>query len=309
MKLLLIVNPSASSVTARGRVVIAKALAADHVVTVVETTRRGHATRLAASAATDGTDVVVVLGGDGTLNEAANGLAGTSTALAAVPGGSTNVFARTLGLPDDPIEATGALLDALAQGSIKRIGLGSVNGRYFLFHVGIGFDAAVVAEVERRGSLKRWANHALFGWAAFDTWIRKYDRKRSHFAVRVEGKPTVDDAMLTICLNTDPYTFIGTRPFTIAPEATLDRPLSILTLRTLDTIPFARMLSSTLGSGKRLRSDRNVSFHSDVTYIEIDGYGPVPHQVDGDYLGDVEHLELRYVPDALSLVIPRTTAD
>ena len=115
--------------------------------------------------------------------------------------------------------------------------------------------------------------------------------------------------MLTICLNTDPYTFIGTRPFTIAPEATLDRPLSILTLRTLDTIPFARMLSSTLGSGKRLRNDRNVSFHSDVTHIEIDGYGPVPHQVDGDYLGDVEHLELRYAPDALSLVIPRTTPD
>ena len=308
MKLLLIVNPSASSVTARGRVVIAKALAADHVVTVAETTRRGHATRLAASAAADGTDVVVVLGGDGTLNEAANGLAGTSTALAAVPGGSTNVFARTLGLPDDPIEATGALLDALSQGSIKRIGLGSVNGRYFLFHVGIGFDAAVVAEVERRGSLKRWANHALFGWAAFDTWIRKYDRKRAHFAVRVEGRPTVDDAMFTVCLNTDPYTFIGTRPFTVAPEATLDRPLSIVTLRTLDAIPLARILSSTLGSGKRLRNDRNVSFHSDVTHVEINGYGPVPHQVDGDYLGDVEHLELRYEPDALSLVIPRTTA-
>ena len=307
MKLLLIVNPSASSVTARGRVVIAKALAADHVVTVAETARRGHATRLAAAAAADGTDVVVVLGGDGTLNEAANGLAGTSTALAAVPGGSTNVFARTLGLPDDPIEATGALLDALAHGSIKRIGLGSVNGRYFLFHVGIGFDAAVVAEVERRGSLKRWANHALFGWAAFDTWIRKYDRKRAHFAVRVEGQPTVDDAMFTVCLNTDPYTFIGTRPFTVAPEATLDRPLSIVTLRTLDALPLARILSSTLGSGKRLRNDRNVSFHSDVTHIEIDGYGPVPHQVDGDYLGDVEHLELRYKADALSLVVPRAT--
>ncbi|CAB4805985.1 MAG: diacylglycerol kinase family lipid kinase [Actinobacteria bacterium] len=307
MKLLLIVNPSASSVTARGRVVIAKALAADHVVTVAETARRGHATRLAAAAAADGTDVVVVLGGDGTLNEAANGLAGTSTALAAVPGGSTNVFARTLGLPDDPIEATAALLDALSHGSIKRIGLGSVNGRYFLFHVGIGFDAAVVAEVERRGSLKRWANHALFGWAALETWIRKYDRKRSHFAVRVEGQPTVDDAMFTVCLNTDPYTFIGTRPFTVAPEATLDRPLSIVTLRTLDAIPLARILSSTLGSGKRLRNDRNVSFHSDVTHVEVDGYGPVPHQVDGDYLGDVEHLELRYEPDTLSLVIPRAT--
>lgn len=305
MNLLLIVNPSASSVTARGRVVITKALAADHRVTVAETARRGHATRLAASAADDGIDVVVVLGGDGTLNEAANGLAGTPTALAAVPGGSTNVFARTLGLPDDPIEATGALLDALANGSIQRIGLGSVNERYFLFHVGVGFDAAVVAEVERRGSLKRWANHALFGWSAFDTWVRKYDRRRAHFSVRVDGEPIVDDAMFTVCLNTDPYTFIGTRPFTIAPEATLDRPLSIVTLRTLHAIPLLRILGSALGSGRALRANRNVSFHADVTHVEIDGYGPVPHQVDGDYLGDIEHLDVRYVPDVLSLVVPR----
>ena len=308
MKIHLIVNPSASSVTARGRVVITKALAADHEVTVSETARRGHATRLAAAAAADGADVVVVLGGDGTLNEAANGLAGTTTALAAVPGGSTNVFARTLGLPDDPIEATGALLDALASDSIRRIGLGSVNGRYFLFHVGIGFDAAVVAQVERRSSLKRWANHALFGWAAFDTWVRKYNRKRAHFSVRVEGKPTIDDGMFTVCLNTDPYTFIGTRPFTIAPEASLDRPLSIVTLRSLDAIPLVRILFSALGSGRHLRNSKYVSLHTDVTKVQIDGYGPVPHQVDGDYLGDVEHLELHYEPDALSLVVPRVTS-
>src|SRR6476620_6432626 len=122
MNVLLLVNASASAVTARARVVIQKALAADHDVKVAETSRRGHATRLAQGAAATGTDVVVVLGGDGTLNEAANGLAGTSTALAALPGGSTNVFARTLGLPDDPVEATGVLLDALGRKSIRRVG-------------------------------------------------------------------------------------------------------------------------------------------------------------------------------------------
>lgn len=307
VKVLLIVNPSASSVTARGRVVITKALAADHEVTVSETARRGHATRLAAAAAVEGTDVVVVLGGDGTLNEAANGLAGTTTALAAVPGGSTNVFARTLGLPDDPIEATGVLLDALASNSIKRVGLGSVNGRYFLFHVGIGFDAAVVAEVERRGSLKRWANHALFAWAAFDTWARKYNRKRPYFSVRVDGQPTIDDAMFTVCLNTHPYSYIGTRPFTLAPEASLDRPLSIVTFRNLNVFPFALILGSALGSGHRLRNDKSVSFHADVLHAQIEGFGPVPHQVDGDYLGNIEHLELRYEADALSLVVPCAT--
>jgi diacylglycerol kinase family enzyme len=305
VRLLLVVNSSASSVTARGRVVITKALSADHDVTVAETTRRGHATRLAQGAAADGVDVVVVLGGDGTLNEAANGLAGTDTALAALPGGSTNVFARTLGLPDDPIEATGVLLDALAHGSVRRVGLGSVNGRYFLFHVGIGFDAAVVSEVERRGSLKRWANHALFGWAAFDTWLRRYDRHRPHFSVQVPGTDTVDDGLFTVCLNTDPYTFIGTRPFTLVPEATLDRAMAIVTVRTLDALPLLDLISSALGSGRRLRRSRHVSFRTDVTGAVIEGYGPVPYQVDGDYLGDVEHLELRHEPEILRIVIPR----
>lgn len=306
MRVLLVVNSSASSVTARGRVVIAKALSADHEVTVAETTRRGHATRLAQGAAADGVDVVAVLGGDGTLNEAANGLAGTDTALAPLPGGSTNVFARTLGLPDDPIEATGVLLDALAHGSVRRVGLGWVNGRYFLFHVGIGFDAAVVSEVERRGSLKRFANHLLFGWAAFDTWLRRYDRRRPHFSVQVPGAITVDDGLFTVCLNTDPYTYIGTRPFTLAPEATLERALAIVSVRTLDAVPLLGLVGSALGSASRLRRSRHVAYLTDVTDATIVGYGPVPYQVDGDYLGDVERLEVRHEPEVLRLVIPRS---
>src|SRR5918999_609899 len=207
VKLVLLVNSKASSVTPRSRVVIGKALSADHEVTLAETSRRGHATRLAQGAAASGVDVVVVLGGDGTLNEA------------------TNVFARTIGLPNDPIEATGVLLDALARRSIRRVGLGSVNGRYFLFHTGVGFDAAVVEQVERRSGLKRYAGHPLFVYAGFDTWIRHYDRTRPRFAVQfpeagpgpgdadgaaVEGT-VVDDGYLTIVLDTNPYTFLGNR--------------------------------------------------------------------------------------------------
>src|SRR5438270_733243 len=167
----------------RARVVIRKALSADHDVTMAETSRRGNATRLAQDAAAAGYDAVVVLGGDGTLNEAANGLAGSQTAMATLPGGSTNVFARTLGIAQDPVEATGELLSALARGSLRRIGLGSVNGRYFLFHVGMGFDAAVVSQVERRAALKRYAGHPLFVYAAFSTWFRHYDRTRPRLEI------------------------------------------------------------------------------------------------------------------------------
>ncbi len=304
MKVLLLVNSSASSVTARTRVVIQKALSADHDVTLAETSRRGHATRLAQGAAAAGVEVVVVLGGDGTLNEAANGLAGSSCALAALPGGSTNVFARTIGLPNDPIEATGDLLHALAHASIHRVGLGSVNGRYFLFHVGMGFDAAVVAQVERRAGLKRYAGHPLFVYAGFDTWIRHYDRSRPRLSVRFADGSVVDDGYLCICLNTNPYTYLGNRPLNLAPEATLERGLSVVTLRTLAFGRTMRIIGSALGGGRHLRSSRWTDHRSDLTDLVVTGHGPFPFQVDGDHLGDTERLEITHKPDVLDLVMP-----
>ena len=304
MKVLLLVNPSASSVTARSRVVIQKALSADHDVTLAETSRRGHANRLAQGAAAAGTEVVIVLGGDGTLNEAANGLARSSCALAALPGGSTNVFARTIGLPNDPIESTGELLDALAHGSIRRVGLGSVNGRYFLFHVGMGFDAAVVAQVERRAGLKRYAGHPLFVYAGFDTWIRHYDRSRPRFSVRFPDGTVVDDGYLSICLNTNPYTYLGNRPLNLAPEATLERGLALVTLRTLAFGRTMRIIGSALAGGRHLRSSRWTDHRTDLPGIVVTGHGPFPFQVDGDHLGDTERLEITHEADVLDLVMP-----
>jgi diacylglycerol kinase family enzyme len=300
----LIVNSSASSVTARGRVVIQKALSADHQVTVAETNRRGHASRLAQGAANDGVDVVVCLGGDGTLNEVANGLAGTATALAPLPGGSTNVFARTIGLPNDPIEATGVLLDGLANERIERVGLGAVNGRYFLFHVGIGFDAVVVKQVERRAALKRYVSHPLFIYATFTTWFRHYDRSRPRFSVTDESGAGVDDGYFSICFNTNPYTYLGNRPFNVIPEATLDRGLAIVTFRSLGLWPLMRAVSSALGFGRDVRRLKYLDIRTDLDRLVVDGHGPFPYQVDGDYLGETESLELTHVPDVLRLVRP-----
>jgi diacylglycerol kinase family enzyme len=305
VKVLLLVNSSASSVTARGRVVIQKALSADHDVAVAETSRRGHATRLAHAAAGSGTEVVIVLGGDGTLNEAANGLAGSSTALAPLPGGSTNVFARTLGLPDDPIEACGVLLDSLAHRSIRRVGLGSVNGRWFLFNVGMGFDAAVVQQVERRGELKRWMSHALFAYCAVTTWVRHYDRSRPRFAVHhPDGLPT-DDGYFAICQNTNPYTYLGTRPFNAVPEATLDRGLGLLVVRDLGLVTILSVAGSALARGRYLRRSPKIDVRHDLTEFVVRGHGPFPYQVDGDHLGEATTLRFRHVPEILDLVLPR----
>ena len=304
MRVLLVVNPSASSVTARGRVIIKRALAADHDVTVAETSRRGHATRLAQGAAADGVDVVVVLGGDGTLNEAANGLAGSTTALAPLPGGSTNVFARTIGLPDDPVAATNDILRALADGSVRRVGLGSVNGRYFLFHVGMGFDAAVVQQVERRASLKRYASHPLFVYAAIDTALRHYDRSRPRFSVQHADGRVVDDGYFAMCFNTTPYTYLGTIGIDVAPDAGLDRPLVLVTGRTLRVVPVVGLLGSAFIGRSRAPHHRQVDYAPDVHEATVRGHGPFPYQVDGDFLGEATTLRFRYEPAVLDLVVP-----
>jgi diacylglycerol kinase family enzyme len=305
MRMLLLVNASASSVTPRARVVIQKALAADHDVSVAETSRRGHAARLAQGAAADGLDAVIVLGGDGTLNEAANGLAGSTTALGLLPGGSTNVFARTIGLTNDPIEATGELLAALARNSTRRIGLGNVNGRYFLFHVGMGLDAAVVEQVERRAALKRYASHPLFLYAAFGTWLRRYDRSRPRFAVST-AETVIDDAYFAVCMKTNPYTFLGNRPLDLAPGTGFDSALSLVVFRSLALVPTLSVALAALQgrAGERLARHRKLVYATDLDKITVTGFGSFPYQADGDYLGEAEQLELRYEPDTLTLILP-----
>jgi len=304
VKLLLIVNAAASSVTARTRVVIAKAFASDHDLRVADTFQRGHATRLARQAAERGDDAVIVLGGDGTLNEAANGLAGSSTALASVPGGSTNVFARAIGLPNDPVEATGVLLDALARRSVRRVGLGAVNGRYFLFHLGVGFDAAVVEQVERRAPLKRMAGHPWFVWCALTTWMRHYDHSRPRFAVHFNDGRVIDDAYMALALNSNPYTYLGQRPLEVAPDASLDNPLALLTLRSLGLVPVVNLAARALAGGRAATRSRWVDYSPGQLQATIRGYGPIPHQMDGEYLGQATELEITHHPHVLSVVMP-----
>lgn len=304
MRLVLVVNPAASSVIDRRRAAIEKALRASHDVDVAETGHRGEATPIAREAAAAGADAVVVFGGDGTYNEAANGLVGTDTALGVLPGGSTNVFARSIGMTDHPVKATDELLDALARGSINRIGLGVVNDRYFLFHVGMGFDAAVVEQVERHSGLKRRIGQPVFVYAGLLTWLRHYDRKHPTLLVRAAGDTEATAAYLAICLNTRPYTYLGSRPLDVAPEASLDRALSLVGLRSMSLGPFLSVLGSALGFGRPMRDQPIVTSWPEVAEVTVTGRAPFPYQVDGDFLGETDELAFRHEPAVLDLVVP-----
>jgi diacylglycerol kinase family enzyme len=303
LRLLLIVNSFASSVTARNTVLVQQTLGAVADVTTVVTNRRGHAMRFAQDAASRGVEVVAALGGDGTLNEAANGIAGSETALAVLPGGSTNVFARIIGLPNDPVPAANVVADGIKRESVRRVGLGSVNRRYFCFHTGVGFDAAVVGRVERQASLKRWAGHPLFVWSALATWLRGYDRRHPHFDVAFADGAALPDGYFTIVLNSNPYTYLGNRPLSLAPAADLDRGLVAVTFRSLRA---PTVLSAVTGAlrGQPVRPSRHLDVRTDLGGLSVTSAVPFPYQVDGDFLGDTRRLSFRYEPEALRLVVP-----
>ena len=315
MKLLLIVNPKASAVTPAKARAAEEALRDGHELTVVETLYRGHATDLAREGAAAGFTVVVVLGGDGTLNEAANGLVGSETAMACLPGGSTNVFARTVGSARKVKPALEQLRRALQDPAPRRIGLGLVNGRYFLFHVGMGFDAAVVQEVERKPQLKRTIGQGVFVYAAFATWFRTYDRTRPRLVIRQGETTLVDDGYFAVCLNTNPYTFLGPRPLDLAPDASLEGPLSLVTLRTLALGTTLSLVGSAVSGGDKLRSHAQVDYRSEISEFAVhawgswgdregDGRDSFPYQADGDFLGEAEQLAITYEPDRLLLLTP-----
>ncbi len=304
VRLVLIVNATASSFTARRKVVIEKALSAGHHLEVFETGRRGHAARIARGAANDGVDVVVVLAGDGTLNEAADGLVGTDTALAPLPGGSTNVYARTIGVSRDPVDATAQLLGSLDRRTFRRVGLGRVNSRHFLFHTGVGFDASVVEQVERKAAFKRYAAHPIFVGAAFDTWLRTYDHSRGRFTVTLDDGEVIDGGTLAILSKTSPYTYLGGTPIVVAPETNLDSSLSITVVKARHAPAMMSIAATALLSPKRLHGRRDVEHRANITGATIAGNTPFPYQMDGDYLGEVNQLAVAFVPDALNIVVP-----
>lgn len=304
MNLLFVVNPTASAVRYQHRVQVEDVLAAEHQLAVAVTEGRGHATELAREAVASGVEVVVAMGGDGTFNEAANGLVGSSTALATIPAGSTNVYCRTIGFTNDPVEAAREVVAALRSGSRRRVEMGRANDRYYLFHLGVGFDAEVVERVEAMGNIKRRLGQGAFVYAAVAKWVAHPQRGDPWFSVRFDDG-SVHEGSLALCLKTNPYTFLGKRPLDVAPETGLGTPLAVAVVHDLRLATIGKAFRSTLGGGRDLDRQPGVTVRTSVESVTITASRPFPHQVDGDYLGPVDNLEVSYERSCLDLVVPR----
>jgi diacylglycerol kinase family enzyme len=307
--MLVIVNPYATTVSDRLKNLVVYALQGRYEVTAVDTEARAHAIEIGREARDGRYDIVVAFGGDGTLNEVANGLAGTGVPVSMLPGGSTNVVCRTLGMPNDVVDATEHLLGLADDLRPRRIDLGTANGRRFVFACGAGLDAAVVKRVDANPRLKARAGEWYFTWAAISAFSRQY--LRNPVRLRLEAEDEVAEGVTAVVQNSDPFTYFREQAVRVCHGAALDNGtlsmamLQRATVRDMPTIA-ARVLSDRIRAADHSQIDHfEAVTRGRLTSISHDEGGrirPFPLQVDGDYIGDYAELELGIEPGALTVV-------
>ncbi|MCX2934389.1 diacylglycerol kinase family lipid kinase [Mycobacterium sp. CVI_P3] len=315
MRAVLIVNPNATSTTAAGRDLLAHALESRVELAVVHTDHRGHAIEIAAAAKHDGTDVIIVHGGDGTVNEVVNGLLGrpggqersdTVPAVAVVPGGSANVFARALGISPDPIVATNQLVDLLGArrngAPWRRIGLMDCGERWAVFTAGMGVDGDVVAAVEAQRAKGRKVTAGRYIRVAVREMLASA-RKEPLLTLELPDRPPITDVYFAFISNSSPWTYANTRPVWTNPDTTFETGLGLFAVTSMN-VWRNLMLVRRMVSKKHDIKGKHLIREDDVASVRIISAEPVASQIDGDFLGLREEMTFRAVPGVLSVVAP-----
>ena len=312
-RMLIIVNPYATTVSDRLRHLVVYALQGRFEVDAVDTEARGHATELCREAAHEGYDVVVAFGGDGTVNEAANGLLGSPTPLSCLPGGSANVFAKMLGIPGELVDATEHLLALADDWRPRRVDLGVVSAdgvegilaenRCFTFASGLGVNASVVERVDSNPRLKARFGAYYFTWVALGTFARRYLVSPPHMEVLI-GEETLP-AVTTIVQNGSPFTYFHDRPIEIADGTTLDSgTLSGCVLHRATPLSMPSIGLRAFSRSARVSRHRQVTGLPELTELTVRATDDrsLPLQVDGDYLGEAMRARYSILPGALNIV-------
>ncbi len=306
MRAMMIVNPHATATTERRRDLLAHALAAEVRLVVAQTTGRGHAAELAAKAVQGGAELIVAHGGDGTVNEVVNGIMAAGAGrdapmLAVLPGGSTNVFARAMGMDPDPVLATEQILEALiVRQSPRTISLGRVDERYFTFNAGMGLDAEVVKAVEDRRATGKAISNMLHVRKAVVEYLRA-ERRHPRLTVTVDGVPAPAGVHLLFVSNVDPWTYFETRAVRTNPGTSADGGLGVFALTSMRLTTVLRVATQLVRPHAE-PSSRALVRNDNVSSITVACNSPVGLQVDGDYLGTREQATFVSVPAALRVL-------
>jgi len=292
----LVVNPYSTAVTGKRVEQVEEVLRAHVELETQLTVRQGHATELAARAS-EKADAVVVLSGDGTYNEAINGVGG-AVPIGFLPGGGTSVLPRALGLPRDPVEAAEAVALAIEEGRSHMISLGRVNGRRFAFSAGLGLDAEAVRRMDARGRSEEGRRPGDFAFAA--TVLRLFTEARLRFepVLELEG---VGRAAFVMVANGSPYSFAGPLPLQIVPEAKFEEGLAFVAPVAVRPAVLPRLATRALRG--RLHEDAVVLAGHDLDRIEVYCAHPLPLQADGEDLGDVTEALFEAERDAVAVLV------
>jgi diacylglycerol kinase family enzyme len=325
MRGLLIVNPNATSMTGTVIDLAVRSLAGLVDLDVERTKYRGHARELAAAARGE---LVIVLGGDGSINEVVNGIMGRNGGsgdsepdvgsgdsgsgdigsggggkplIAVIPGGGANVLARGLGLPVDAAAAIRRVREVIAAGHYRTIGLGLAADRYFTFSAGLGMDAETVGEVDRLRTEGYRESTPLF----LRTMVRQFyrtDRRRPALTLERDGQPPVDDLFLTIITNHSPWTYLRDRPLLPVPNPDFNSGLDLLALRQLRLTTVLNAIGQMLYVRSRPTRGRDMLSVLGSESFTLRSARPIAFQVDGEYLGEIEAVKFQFVPHALRVV-------
>lgn len=312
MRAVLIVNPNATSTTAAGRDLLAHALESRVDLTVVHTDHRGHAVEIGRDSAAQGVDVLIVHGGDGTVNEVVNGIlshagpGGAAPAVGVVPGGSANVFARALGISPDPTEATNQLVDLLGQyrrtGHWRRIGLMDCGERWAVFTAGLGVDGDVVAAVEAQRAKGRKVTASRYIRVAIREVLASV-RKEPTLTLELPDCEPVSGVHFAFVSNASPWTYANSRPVWTNPGTSFDTGLGVFATTSMNAWANLRLVRTMLAR-QADPSARHLIRDDDVAWVRVTSTAPVACQIDGDYVGQRETVAFRSVPNALAVVAP-----
>ncbi len=309
-RMLLIVNPYATTVSDRLKNLVVYALQGRYEVETVATEAQNHATEIGREVRDHGYDIVVAFGGDGTLNEVANGLAGTDVPVSVLPGGSTNVVCRTLGIPNDVVDATEHLLALVDEWAPRRIDLGMADERHFVFSCGVGIDATVVKRVDAHPRLKSRAGPYYYSWAAISAFYRQYIVNPVRLGVEIAGGNS-SEGVTALAQNSDPFTYFASRPIRVCEGVEIDDgSLSLGVLKRAAQRDMPTLIPRLFSEQRPAARHRQIEHFEGVTAATIasisetrDGIArPFPIQVDGDYIGEKTWLQLSVAPGALTVV-------
>lgn len=313
MRGLLVVNPRATTTSPRVIDVIVHALSNELELDVTVTTHKGHGIGLGETALQQELDMVITLGGDGVVNEVVNGILSRGPGpevplLATVPGGSGNVFARTLGLPTDAVEATGMLLDRLRDGTTRTVGLGRANDRWFVANAGLGIDAEIIASMENQRKSGHTASPARYLRTTLMEFFRSTNRKQPALTLSRKaggtqpGTERLDGVFLAVVQNTSPWTYFGNLPISTCPDASLDLGLDVFAMRRMGVptalIATQRLLTRRAGGDAR---GGLVLWH-DQSEFTLTASRPVEFQIDGEGMGPATEVAFTSHPQALRVV-------